>query len=198
MVANPQNTHFTEAEYLAVERASDIRHEFVDGYILAMAGASEAHIDISGNLFALFRAAFGERPCKAYPMDMRVYAADEASYFYPDVTIVCGKRQFKEDESAATLLNPTCLIEVLSPSTELYDRTTKFKHYQTIQSVQHYVLVAQDKPQIEVFTRGDDTSWILTQADSLDGTIALPELDVTLALADVYAQITFEKPRNNP
>lgn len=189
MFALPQDDHLTEAEYLALERESDIRHEYIDGCALAMTGASEAHIDIVSSLHFLLYGALRKRPCKVYQLDMRVKVAQ--TYTYPDITVICGERHFMPDEPVATLLNPTLLIEVLSPSTEATDRGKKFHAYQKIASLQDYVLVSQNAPRIECFSRGQDDAWILTTAAGLDASVTLPAIDITLALREVYEQVDF-------
>lgn len=192
MVASPQNQDYTEAEYLALERESDIRHEFVDGMILAMSGGKLAHVRLVSRLHGLLFNTLIDRPCEAFTESMCVKREATQNYFYPDVTVVCGEQEYTEDESSATLLNPICLIEVLSESTELYDRSTKLEEYQQIQSLKHYVLVSQKKARIEIYTRGDDKNWIFTQADGLDASISLAALDVRLNLADIYKNVTFK------
>ncbi len=191
-MALPRENRLTEAEYLALEGASDTRHEFVDGQVFAMSGASERHLDISVSLSALLYNALQKHPCKVYQGDLRVLVSASRSYFYPDLTIVCGERIFAEGTLAATLLNPQIIIEILSPSTELYDRTAKFTHYQQIKTLQDYVLVSQQAPRIECFSRGAGGTWILTQADGLSAMLKLPSIDITLALKDIYEQISFE------
>ncbi len=192
----PNPSRFTEAEYLKMEQAGETRHEFVDGFIYAMTGASAAHIDISTNIIALLHGTLRGGACRVSGSDMRIYVpasrADRGHYFYPDITVTCGERKFGDDEVIATLLNPTVIIEVLSPSTELYDRRTKFAEYKKIATMQHYVMVAQDEARIECFTRGETPeAWIFTDAEGLEAALTLPALDVTLQLAEVYEQVTF-------
>jgi len=187
----PQPTTITEAEYLALDAENDIKHEFVDGVVYAMVGASAAHNDLTVTLSAILYTALKGEPCKVAQGDMRVKAGNASDYFYPDLTIVCGERDFVPDATIATLTNPIVIIEVLSPSTELYDRTLKFQRYQMIDALQDYVLVAQDKARVECFSRGDDETWVLSQADGLAASIRLPSVDLTLKLAEIYEQIEF-------
>jgi Uma2 family endonuclease len=189
----PRYTHVSEADYLALDKASEMKLEYIDGSVYAMAGASENHIDIVTTLTALLYRPVRQGGCKLYQNDMRVQVNGLGRYVYPDLSIVCGQPQFREDTKLATLLNPTLIIEVLSEATELYDRTTKFHSYQQIDVLQGYMLVAQDGPRIECFTRSADDSnaWILTQATELADSIRLPVIDLALQLADVYEQITF-------
>lgn len=189
MSALPYAERLSEVEYLALELKSDIKHEFIDGYLYAMTGASEAHIRISGNIFAVLHGRLRGSSCTVYNSDMRVRIAATGNYTYPDVTVVCGERRFGDDEHIATLLNPTLIIEVLSPTTEGYDRGKKFHEYQTLSSLQDYVLVAQDAARIECFSRGESDTWILTQAEGIDSVMMLSSIDVALSLADVYEQV---------
>jgi Uma2 family endonuclease len=190
-MAAPPNVRMTEAEYLAFDRASDVKHEYYRGEIFAMSGASRKHNVISGNTYASLHAQLRGRPCEKYQAEMRVRVARTRLYTYPDITVVCGEPHFADNEFD-TLLNPTLLVEVLSPSTERYDRGRKFQHYREIDSLREYVLIAQDQPRIERFLRQDDGTWLLSDASGLEGRIELASIGCTLALADVYEQVTFE------
>lgn len=188
-MALPDNTRLSESEYLALEDATDIKHEYVDGRVVAMTGASARHIDITTNLIALLRDKLRGTPCRVHQSDMRVLVEATRSYFYPDLTVVCGERRFAPETNTATLLNPTLILEVLSPSTELYDRTTKFQQYQRIPALRDVVLVSQERPRIECFSRGNAETWVLTQAEGLDSTLRLPSIDVLMKLAEVYEEV---------
>lgn len=181
----------TEAEYLAFERASDIRHEYLDGHVYAMTGASRAHNLISTYTAASLINQLRGRPCEVYASDMRVRVSATGLYTYPDVTVVCGNPQFA-DSALDTLLNPVLVIEVLSPSTESYDRGKKFQHYRQLESLREYVLISQDSPRIERFLRQDDGTWLLTDAAGLDASLELASVACTLALAEVYEKVTFQ------
>lgn len=191
MSALPQRSAaMTETEYVEFERASEFRHEFVDGEIFAMTGASRAHnLICTSTSFALYGQLRG-RPCEVYASDMRVKVEASGLYAYPDISVVCGKAQFVDDEFD-TLVNPTILIEVLSPSTERYDRGRKFQHYRQLTSLREYVLIAQDSPRIERFLLKDNGKWELTDANGLDATIELVAIGCILALAEVYEKVTF-------
>ncbi len=191
MWALPLDNRISEQDYLALERDADVKHEYVDGHIYAMVGASENHIALTGTLHFLLYAKLRDRPCSVYVSDLRVQVSETHNYLYPDVAVVCGERQFVKDETIATLQNPTTIIEVLSPSTEAYDRGKKFHEYQHINSLQDYVLVSQTEPRIERFSRSNDNTWLLTTADGLNATLALSSLDVSLALSEVYEQVMF-------
>lgn len=182
----------TAAEYLALERAAETKHEFIDGRIVAMAGASERHVLIVGNLGAALGSRVRERGCRTYPTDLRVQISASGRYVYPDLTVVCGTPEL-EDEQFDTLLNPTLIVEVLSPSTEAYDRGDKFTHYRTLPSLQEYVMVAQDKVQMERYVRqGDD--WLLTVFRDPDGSVALLGGACEIPLAEIYAFVEFPAP----
>lgn len=191
MSAMPKPEPTTEAEYLALEIASEHRHEFIDGEIRAMVGASEPHSAIASSLSFLLYSGLRDKPCRVYQGDMRVRISAAGNYVYPDLVVVCGEAQFQEDEGSATLLNPTLIVEVLSPSTEAVDRGSKFHNYQMLPSVQDYVLVAQATPRLECFSRGASGTWVLTPAEGLDAAMTLPSVGLTLALAEVYEQVEF-------
>jgi Uma2 family endonuclease len=180
-------THFSAEEYLALERSASCKSEFHDGQIYAMTGASREHNLVSGNIYRELSEQLKKRPCEAYINDMRVKAAEACSYHYPDIVVACGKPQF-EDAHVDTLLNPTLLIEVLSPSTEAYDRGGKFARYRKIPTLQEYLLVAQDQPSIERYLRQGDV-WLLTEAVELDAIVSLESIDCALSLREVYDKV---------
>ena len=182
--------HVTAADYLAAERTGKTKHEYVAGQVYAMAGASERHNLVAGNTFASLHAQLRRRSCNVYPSDMRVKTRAMGLYTYPDLSIVCGTPQF-EDERRDTLLNPTVIVEVLSPTTESYDRGRKFQHYRTMPSLVEYVLVAQDAMHIEQYTRQADGRWVLTEADGPQGVIELTAIGCTLRLDEVYEKVEF-------
>ncbi|MFN8373095.1 MAG: Uma2 family endonuclease [Anaerolineae bacterium] len=191
MSAQPEHK-WTVEEYLAFERDSQERHEFWNGEVFAMTGASRKHTVITGNVYASLHGQLRKSPCEVYQMDMRVNVSATGLYTYPDVSVVCDKPLFTDD-SPPSLLNPTLIIEVLSPSTEKYDRGKKFQDYRKLESLQEYLLVAQEAARIEHYVRQPDGKWTLfSDASSLEETITLPSIDCTLALADVYEKVTFE------
>lgn len=187
--ASPQP--ITETEYLEFERNSELKHEFINGQVYAMAGASEKHNLIVGNTYSAIHGHLRPRPCRVYPTDMRVRIDAISQYTYPDISGLCSDPTYANDH-ADTLTNPLFVIEVLSPSTERYDRGAKFIAYQMIPTLQDYLLIAQDMPQIEHFRR-DGKHWIYTRAAGLDDTIQIPSIQYTLALSDVYEKITFDE-----
>jgi Uma2 family endonuclease len=177
----------TDAEYLAFERASDIRHEFLDGEIFAMAGAGAIHGRISTNLSGLLFNALRRKSCEVFSADLRVHIPTTGLYTYPDLLVVCGQPQFLDNEFD-TLLNPKVIIEILSPSTEAYDRGAKFADYMTLPSLAHYVLVSQDRVRIEVFTRQEAGPWLYSQ--QLAGEkVELPAIEAVLVVDEVYENV---------
>lgn len=180
-------TYYTAEEYLALERSVSHKSEFHDGQIYAMTGASRKHNLITVNIARELSVQLKKRPCEAYINDMRVKAAEARSYHYPDIAVVCGTPQF-EDAQVDTLLNPTVLIEVLSPSTEAYDRGGKFAHYRKIPSLREYLLVTQDQPGIERYLRQGEV-WILSEAAGLEASIPLESIDCVLSLREIYDKV---------
>jgi Uma2 family endonuclease len=184
-----QKQRWTRESYLAFDRASDEKHEFIDGNVCAMTGASENHNLINVNITIALGIQFRGRPCKLYANDMRVRLPSR-NYVYPDIAVVCGEAQL-EDEHLDTLLNPTVIIEVLSPSTESYDRGKKFEHYRALESLQEYLLVSQEQAHIERYIRQED-GWLLTEAKGMEASIELSSIGCALTLADVYDKVTFD------
>jgi Uma2 family endonuclease len=189
-----EQTHYTAEEYLARERSASYKSEFHDGQIYAMTGASREHNLITVNIARELSVQLKRRPCEAYMNDMRVKAAEARSYHYPDIVVVCGIPQF-EDAQVDTLLNPTALIEVLSPSTEAYDRGGKFAHYRKIPTLREYLLVSQDQPSIERYMRQGDV-WILLEAQGLDVSMPLESIDCVLSLREVYDKVLDDDENN--
>ncbi len=187
-----KRTVIPEDEYLALERASAVKHEWIDGEIVAMTGASAAHNLICASTAFVLYAQLRQRACRLYLSDMRVKIQATGLYTYPDLSVVCGDSQFS-DEQCDTLLNPTLIIEVLSPTTERYDRGKKFQHYRKQASLREYVLIAQDRPHIERYLRQTDDSWQLIDAHGIDASLTLVSIGCTLQLAEVYEQVSFNQ-----
>jgi Uma2 family endonuclease len=190
MTAQPKH-YITETEYLERERVSVVKHEYFAGEIFAMSGASEQHNVIASNVNASLYIQLRGRGCRIYPSDMRVKVLQTDLYTYPDITIVCGKSEFTDNLKRDTLINPVVIIEILSPSTERYDRGMKFQNYRTIKTLQEYILIAQDKYYIERYSRHEINQWILTEAVGADSSLLLASINVTLLLEDVYEQVEF-------
>jgi Uma2 family endonuclease len=176
-------------DYLATERRAETKSEYLDGGVFAMSGASRRHNLIALNAAASVHGQLKGHPCETYAGDMRVHIPAAGLYTYPDVTVVCGEPRF-DDSELDTLLNPTLLIEVLSPTTEGYDRGKKFAHYRTFDSLQEYVLVAQEEVRVELFARQVDGHWLLSEASRLDASISLASIGCELRLADVYERVS--------
>ena len=181
-------TYVTPDEYLAGERLSESRSEYLNGVVCAMTGASANHIQIVGNLTIELGTQLRARDCRVFPIDMKVRLPDSRKFFYPDVTIVCGELQF-HDNRRDIILNPVLIIEVLSESTEAFDRGAKFQAYQTLDSLKEYVLVAQDRPVVEQFVRQADGKWTYTSVTGLEGSLSLPSVECTLNLSAVYDKV---------
>lgn len=151
---------FTFEEYLQLEEISEVKHEFLEGQVWAMAGGSPEHAAIIGNVTTLLNLQLRGQRCRVYTTELRVRAKVTGLGTYPDITVVCGRlERDPEDRSGHTVINPRVLVEVLSPSTEAYDRGEKLTHYQTIPSVDEIVLVAQDRHEIEVIRREAGGTW---------------------------------------
>ncbi len=184
---------FSPQEYLALERKSETRNEYYNGEIFAMAGASREHNLIAGNLFRDIGNQLEGRPCEAYTSDMRVSIEATGLYTYPDVTVVCGEPRF-QDREVDTLLNPMVIVEVLSPTTEAYDRGVKFRHYRSIGSLREFVLISQERMLVERFTRqGND--WVLSDLTDPDQVLKLESIGCQVPLARIYAKVTFPDTR---
>lgn len=145
----------------------------------------------SANLYAQLRRL----QCNVYHINMRLKVSTTGLYTYPDISVVCGTEKF-EDDRQDTLLNPTVILEILSPSTESYDRGKKFQHYRTLQSLQEYILISQDSPRIEHYVRQENDQWLLSEANQLDAVIEMPSIQCRLLLADVYEKVEFEGEAN--
>ena len=189
-MSSQPTTYLTPEEYLAIERKAADKSEYIDGVIVAMTGASRRHNLIAVNLTGEIRRQLKGRPCESYTSDMRVRVPSTRLYTYPDVVVVCGEPQF-EDDYVDTLLNPTLIIEVLSDSTEAYDRGKKFGFYRTIESLAEYLLVAQDECRIEQYVKQPDSHWLLSDYRSLEETVELMSIQCQLVLREVYDKVNF-------
>ncbi|MFO0811518.1 MAG: Uma2 family endonuclease [Gemmataceae bacterium] len=183
-------TLLTPQEYLARERKAAYKSEYYRGEMFAMAGASEEHCLAKDNLAREVGMQLKGGPCKVVTSDLRVKVDATGLYTYPDVVIYCGKAEF-EDDHFDILLNPTALVEVLSDSTEKYDRGKKFHHYQRIATLQEYILVAQDEPLVERFVRQPSGDWLVTKYAGFDATLEFTSVPVRVLLADIYRGIEF-------
>jgi Uma2 family endonuclease len=203
-MATPRSRiYFTEEEYLAIERASEERHEYIDGRIFAMAGESDQHGEICVNLTGNLHLQLKGKPCRARAQNTKVRSGPEPKasqppaqppegfYSYPDALVVCGERKF-HDKYRDVLLNPSVIIEVLSKSTEAFDRGEKFIRYRTwLPSLTDYILVSQDKPMIEHYRRQSDGEWVLSTLNGLDASLKIESIGCSLKLSDVYDGVQF-------
>ena len=180
--------YISEDEYLEIERNSEIKHEYFDGEIFAMSGASEAHNLIVANVIITLGSQLKKKPCRVYPSDMRLKIERTTLYTYPDAMIVCGERKFGDKEKDM-LLNPDVIIEVLSDSTENYDRGKKFEHYRQIASLKEYVLISQHERKIEKFMKTEDRRWVLDETDEENPEIILESVGCALNLDEVYDKV---------
>jgi Uma2 family endonuclease len=179
---------FTAAEYLAIERQAEYRSEFLDGEMFAMAGASREHNILKDNLIVEVGIQLKGGPCRTLSTDQRVKIDRTGMYTYPDIVIVCGKPEY-DPADRDTLTNPQVLFEILSPTTEASDRGRKFRHYQQLPSLREYILVSQDRMQVERFVRQPDDTWVLTVFADPDGEFSLASAPVRFPLAAIYAGV---------
>src|SRR2546428_6106986 len=180
----------SEAEYLRSERQAETRSEYFEGEVFAMADGTCAHSLVATNVIGEVRSRLKASDCVVYNADMKVKVQTTGLFTYPDVSVVCGEQSFL-DEQEDTLLNPMVVFEVLSDSTEAYDRGKKFEHYRQIPSCREYLLVSQTEPRIEQFIRQSNGEWILKEAAGMSAEIKLPSLGIVLPLAEVFAKVKF-------
>ena len=194
MATRAAQTYLTPEEYITLERkaipdADTVRSEYVNGKIIGMSGSNWAHNLITGNIAAGLYTRLGNGGCLAFANEMRVSIPSVKSYFYPDVGVVCDEPHF-EDDVFDTLLNPIVIVEVLSPSTEAYDRGDKFAHYRQLQSLQEYILVSQDKVRVDHYVR-HAAQWILTDFQKLEQHLPLTSIQCELPLQEIYERVPF-------
>ena len=190
-MALPEPLHrLTEAEYLEMERAAEFKSEFYDGEIFAMAGGTPRHSLIGTNVAVEFGNRLRAKPCVPYNADLRIKIEATGLLTYPDLSVICGPLQFAEGTDD-TVVNPTVLVEVLSASTEAYDRGKKFEHYRQIPTLREYLLVSQTEPRVEQFLRQPDGHWLLSEAVGIEAQLELPSLRVTISLAEIFAKVNF-------
>lgn len=188
---------FSPEEYLDFERAGDVRHEFLDGQVFAMAGESLMHSRVCTNLSGEVRAKLKGKSCEPLSPNMKVRTSTASLFAYPDLTIVCGEPQF-HDTKKDVLINPKIIFEVLSPLTEKYDRTTKFARFRMgNESLTDYILVSQDRPLVEHFTKQIDGDWVYRSYGELGDTFDIESIEISLDLSEIYDRVEFE-PLNEP
>lgn len=180
--------YLTPEEYLAMERQAETKSEYFQGEVFSMAGASFEHTMIASNTLVSLASQLKRRSCTAHGSDLRVKVPPTGLYTYPDIVIICGRPQF-EDRHRDTLLNPTVIFEILSRSTEGYDRGEKFENFRTLASLSDYVLVSQHRPLVEHFARQPDESWLLKSYAGLEAVLLLPTIGCELPLAEIYDKV---------
>jgi Uma2 family endonuclease len=187
MCALPKH-YLTPEEYLALERQTETKSEYLRGEVFAMAGASRQHVTIMTNAIVALGTRLKAGPCMVFGSDLRVKVPPTGLYAYPDVSVICGKAQF-EDRHQDTLVNPTVIFEILSRSTEGYDRGEKFANYRTLESLSDYILVSQHRPLVEHYERQPNGSWLLNSYEGLAAILPLPSIGCELLLADIYDKV---------
>jgi len=180
----------TEAEYLQLDRAAETKSEFFDGEVFAMAGGTKEHSLIAANVIRELGNRLKGTGCLVFNADLRVKVETTGLVTYPDVSVVCGSQRFLDDE-VDTLLNPTLLIEVISDSTEAYDRGKKFEHFRQIESCREILLVSQREPRIEQYVR-QQKDWTLKEAVGMQAQLELSSIGIVLPLAEVFANVEFQ------
>jgi Uma2 family endonuclease len=190
--AKPPQRRYTPAEYLELERTAEFKSEYVDGQIYAMAGASPQRNTISANTTADVVTQLRGRDCQAFGSDQKVSIPSEELFTYPDLSVVCGEPRY-HDEHSDVLLNPRVIVEILSPSTEGYDRGAKFARYEDIETFTDYILVSQFEPRIEHYVRQPDGNWLRTVAKGRDAELEIASIGCVLRLRDIYDRIDFSK-----
>ena len=181
----------TIEEYFDLEQTSTVKHEYFAGAAYAMVGAKLPHVRIVGSAYAALYEQLRDRGCNIDASDLRVRTPG-GLLAYPDIVVVCGEDQVLKDERGDTLLNPTLIVEVLSPSTEAYDRGFKFEQYKLMPSLREYVLIAQDRPRVERYLRQPDGQWLYTDVSGLAEQLDLESIGCVLELARLYERIRFE------
>ena len=181
--------YLSPEDYVSLERQAEYKSEYVDGVMYAMAGGSERHNLIAGNLIAELNVQLRKVPWRVHPSDLKVRVPNSKKFFYPDVSVVCGETEFADD-ARDVILNPILVVEVLSESTAAFDRGKKFQSYQQMESLQEYLLVAQDEYVVEHYLRQENDHWLYTKVTGLEEAIILPTLKCQIALSDIYSKVT--------
>jgi Uma2 family endonuclease len=200
IVATAEKILISPEEYLVRERATDYKSDYLRGQTVAKAGASARHNLIVLNTGAVLRDALRKRPCLVYPSDLKLNIESTGLFTYPDITVVCGEPKFLDDHGDV-LLNPVVIIEVLSESTEAYDRGKKFEHYRTILSLEQFVLIAQDRVAVDCFSRGANNEWTLRSSSDINSTLGLGSIQCEVPLSEIYDKVRLDPPeplQNDP
>lgn len=178
-------------DYVALEESSGIKHEFFAGDAYAMTGGSPQHNLIAANVISSLRPQLRGKSCRIYTSDQRLYVKATGLYTYADASIVCGPAQFAE-VPASTITNPVVIIEVLSPSTENYDRGKKSRQYRQIESLRAYLLIAQDSAHVELYVRQEKNRWLLIESSEQDAVVSLDAIGCTMMVKDIYEDVEFD------
>lgn len=191
-----EKINYTLEEYLELDHESEEKIEFWDGHIYTLAGVSEIHDRIQGNSYFALRSKLRGGNCRVFLSDMRVKVPAYLPYRYPDLSALCGEAKFEKMGKQQLLVNPSLIVEILSDSTEAFDRSYKFTYYKSIESFVEYVLIAQDRAHVSQFVKQSDNSWLNHEFNLLEDSFYLPSLDCDLALADIYEAVEFpEQPK---
>ena len=190
-MAVPATIATSPQEYLAFERVSKQKHEYFQGKLVAMAGASLIHNRLVANLLGEIREALKNKPCEILPSDIRVSTPSRESYMYPDAVIVCGQPEM-EDDKFDTLENPVVIFEILSPSTEDHDRGRKFFFYRQIPSFKEYILVDSTKSFVEISRREENGAWKFETISDPDGQLFISSIGISIPMAEVYRNVSFQ------
>jgi Uma2 family endonuclease len=188
-MASHSVTKLTAEQYLAMDRAAEFKSEYFDGEMFAMSGGSMRHADLQSNIQGELYTALRDGECRVYGPDFRVQISSQM-YTYPDISVVCGKPILADDRQDV-LLNPVVIFEVLSPSTERYDRGLKLQRYRTISTLQDYILVDQSQIRIERYTRQENNLWTLRDYEGLDGEFTIGSIGVSLTMRRIYDRVEF-------
>ena len=190
MSTQPQH-HYTLEEYFALEQTSEARYEYWHGDIFAMSGASPAHAQIQVNLITLLRLQLRGRPCRIFPSDIRLKVPSLPPYRYPDLSDLCGEPVFELIDGLEVLTNPMRIVEILSPTTEAFDRGDKFTHYKSIPSFNEYLLIAQHRPHVGHYIKQSDAVWGYQEFNDLSASLCVSSLACQLGLEELYQDVTF-------
>jgi Uma2 family endonuclease len=190
MAAHPKRKYTLE-EYFDLELSSNERYEYWNGEVFCMSGVSQEHDQIEGNIYLSLRLALRERECRVFTANIRIKVPSLPPYRYADVSALCGQASFEKIGRVDALTNPMLIIEVLSESTEAYDRGDKFTHYKSITSLREYLLVAQHRPHVTQYVKKEDGSWSYREVNDLSMSLHVPSVDCVLELGEVYRDVTF-------
>ncbi len=186
----PKYDYVSPEDYLAMERASDTKHEYYKGEVFAISGASLRHIIITKNMNTLVLPFLQGKPCDMFGSDLRIHIPENTLYTYPDLTIVCGKPEMTDQEED-TIIKPSAIIEILSKSTKNYDRGNKFNLYRSIKTLKEYILIDSTEISVELFSLEPDMSWRLLEFKSPEDSFTIHTIHLTILVKDIYRDITF-------